>query len=195
MPALKPTDFRGAVTWLGRVADRGARLASEPLTSARLTFAGIEGESHAGLTRPADSRVRFQYPKGTEIRNTRQLSIVSAEELALIAADMGLDQFDPAWIGASMVVAGIADFSLVPPSTRIQFESGATVTVDMQNRPCVLPAPEIDRDHPGIGKRFKPAAEGRRGVTAWVEREGEIALGDGFRLHIPDQPRWPHHPF
>lgn len=195
MPALKPTDFHGTVTWLGRVHDRRARLASEPLASALLTFNGIEGESHAGLTRPADSRVRFQYPEGTEIRNTRQLSIVSAEELALIAAEMGLAAFDPSWIGASMVVEGIRDFTHVPPSTRIQFASGATVTVDMENRPCVLPAPEIECDHPGFGKRFKPAAEGRRGVTAWVEREGEVAPGDSFRLHIPDQPRWPHHPF
>jgi len=195
MPALEPTGFTGRVAWLGRVVERGRRLASEPLQEAQATFAGFAGESHAGLTRPADNRVRLQYPKGTEIRNTRQLSIVSAEELALIAAAMGIERFDPAWIGASMVVEGIADFSLLPPSTRIQFASGATVTVDMQNRPCVLPAPEIDRDRPGFGKRFKPAAEGRRGVTAWVEREGAIRLGDGFRLHVPAQPRWPHHPF
>jgi hypothetical protein len=29
-------------------------------------------------------------------------------------------------------------------------------------------------------------------VTAWVEREGVIALGATLRLHIPDQPVWPH---
>jgi hypothetical protein len=29
-------------------------------------------------------------------------------------------------------------------------------------------------------------------VTAWVEREGEIRLGAKLRLHIPDQPVWPH---
>jgi hypothetical protein len=48
----------------------------------------------------------------------------------------------------------------------------------------------IEGHRPGRGKLFKRAAEGRRGVTAWVEREGRIALGDVLRLHIPDQPVW-----
>ncbi len=34
------------------------------------------------------------------------------------------------------------------------------------------------------------SATGRRGVTAWVEREGALVLGDHLRLHIPDQPAW-----
>jgi MOSC domain-containing protein len=195
MPALKPTEFTGTVTWLGFVADRAARLGSDSVEKIDVSFAGFARESHAGLTRAADSRVRLQYPKDTEIRNTRQFSIVSAEELAEIAAAMGLEAFDPVWIGASMVVKGIPDFSLVPPSSRLQFTSGATITVDMQNRPCVLPAPEIDRKFPGLGKKFKPAAEGLRGVTGWVEREGVIRLGDSLRLHVPDQPGWPHFPF
>jgi len=37
------------------------------------------------------------------------------------------------------------------------------------------------------------AAKGRRGVTAWVEREGRLAVGDALRLHIPDQPAWSGH--
>jgi hypothetical protein len=27
-------------------------------------------------------------------------------------------------------------------------------------------------------------------VTAWVEREGVLRLGEMLRLHIPDQPAW-----
>lgn len=192
MPALKPTDFYGTVRFLGHVKDRTSRLASTPLTSIAATFAGLDSESHAGLTRPADSRVRFQYELGTEIRNTRQFSIMSQEDLDVIAAEMGLEGFDPCWAGVSIVIEGIPDFSHVPPSSRLQFISGATLTVDMQNRPCVLPAKEIDRDQPGFGKAFKPAATDRRGVTSWVEREGSIRLGDSVRLHIPDQPRWAH---
>lgn len=194
MPALKPTDFTATVTFLGAVSDRQARLGSDALDELFASFAGFTGESHAGLTRLSDNRVTSQYPLGTEIRNTRQFSIMSQEELAAIASDMGLEEFDPRWVGASMVISGIADFSLVPPSSRLQFSSGATLTVDMANRPCVLPAPEIDRDHPGGGRKFKPAANGRRGVTAWVEREGVIRVGDQLKLHIPDQPPWPHHP-
>jgi len=55
-----------------------------------------------------------------------------------------------------------------------------------------LPAKVIDEDAPGFGKAFKSASQGRRGVTAWVEREGVLRLGDVMRLHIPDQPVWPH---
>jgi hypothetical protein len=67
-----------------------------------------------------------------------------------------------------------------------------TLVVDMENRPCHLPAKVIDEDAPGHGKAFRAAAAGRRGVTAWVEREGWLRLGEVLRLHIPDQPAWPH---
>jgi len=48
----------------------------------------------------------------------------------------------------------------------------------------------IDAHAAGFGRRFKQAAEGRRGVTAWVEREGVLRVGEMLRLHIPDQPAW-----
>jgi len=192
MPALMPTDFTGTLAWIGAVADREADLASGPLNEIEATFAGFAGESHAGLTRPSDSRVLAQYERGTTIRNTRQFSIVSEEDLAAIAAEMGVADLDPSLIGASLVIRGIPDFTLIPPSSRLQFQSGTTLTIDMENRPCVLPGPVIERAHPGFGAKFKPAAEHRRGVTGWVEREGSLKIGDQCRLHIPDQPAWPH---
>lgn len=190
MPALKPTTFTGRVIWLGRVVDSESMLRSEALQSAELRFAGIDGECHGGLTRPSCIRTKAQYPEGTEIRNVRQLSVLSKEELDQIAADMGLEEIDPAWMGASMVVEGIPDFSHVPPSSRLQVPSGASVAIDMENRPCVYPGREIEKDRPGFGPKFKPAAANRRGVTAWVEREGPIAVGDTITLHVPDQPIW-----
>ena len=192
MSALKPTQFVGRITWLGTVADRDAALESVGLPRLRVSFAGPEGEAHGGLTRPSCSRVLGQYPRNTEIRNTRQLSILSAEDLAAIAAQMGVDQLDPALVGATMVIAGIPDFSHLPPSSRLQGAGGATLVVDMNNRPCTLPARPIETRHPGLGKRFKPAAKARRGITAWVEREGVFSLGEEVRLHIPDQPIWAH---
>jgi hypothetical protein len=193
MPALVPTDHLGTVVWLGVTPDRDAALQSAPREALDLTFAGPKGESHAGLTRASDSRVVAQYAKGTEIRNVRQVSILSQENLEAIAADMGLSRVEPEWFGATMVLAGIPDFTLVPPSSRLQDEaSGATLTVDMENLPCHLVAREIEGAHPGHGRAFKAAAAGRRGVTAWVEREGTIALGAQLRLHLPAQPAWPH---
>ena len=192
MSALKPTQFTGRIVWLGHVANREAALESQSQTVLRASFAGPEGEAHGGLTRPSCSRVLGQYPRNTEIRNTRQFSIVSAEDLAAIAAEMGLDRLDPALMGATMMIEGIPDFSHLPPSSRLQGAHGATLVVDMNNRPCTLPARPIENRHPGFGKVFKPAAVARRGITAWVEREGIFALGEAMRLHIPDQPIWAH---
>jgi hypothetical protein len=192
MPALLPTDFYGVITYLGIVPDRDAALESTAVDQISALFSGPEGEAHGGLTRPSDSRVTSQYKRNTTIRNTRQFSILSAEDLAAIAAKMGLSALDGALVGATMVVQGIPDFSHLPPSSRLQNESGATLTVDMENRPCVLPAKPIEAHHAGFGAKFKSAANGRRGVTAWVEREGVFRVGDRMRLHVPDQPVWAH---
>lgn len=191
MPALIPTRYTATVTWLGVNPDRDAALETQALSEMALGFGGFAGESRAGLVRPSDSRVLAQYKRGTPIRNTRQLSILSAEDLDAIAAEMGIAALDPGLVGASMVIRGIPDFSHVPPSARLQDEAtGTTLTIDMENRPCQLPAKPIEARHPGMGARFKRAAQNRRGVTAWVEREGVIALGATLRLHIPDQPVW-----
>lgn len=192
MPVLKPTDYRARIVWLGLVRDRNVALQAETVDALVATFAGPEGEAHGGLTRPSCSRVTAQYPKGTTIRNTRQFSVLSAEDLAEIAARMGVERLDPALVGATMVVEGIPDFSHVPPGSRLQAEGGATLVVDIENRPCTLPARPIEGRHPGYGAKFKAAAQGRRGITAWVEREGTFTMGEAVRLHVPDQPVWAH---
>lgn len=190
MAAIIPTEFYGTITWLGRVADRDAALESVPLHEIFAGFDGPEGEAHGGINRPACSRVAALYKRNHTIRNTRQFAVMSAEDLAQIAANMGLDRLDPALLGTSLVIAGIPDFSHLPPSSRLQATGGATLVVDMENRPCTLPARPIENSHPGYGKTFKPAAQGLRGITAWVEAEGMLRLGDKVRLFVPDQPAW-----
>lgn len=192
MPALAPTEIMAKIEWLGYVSDRAASLKSTAVDHVMARFSGVDGEHHAGLTRLSCSRVTSQYRKGTDIRNVRQFSILSAEELEAIAAKMGLDRLDPALVGASMIVRGIPDFTHVPPSSRLQSKSGATLVVDMANRPCHLPADPINQDSPGYGRSFKTAAKGLRGVTAWVECEGKLQVGDTLRLHVPDQRPWHH---
>lgn len=191
MPALIPTEYTARITWLGRVVTDSGTMRSEPLTKAMALFGGIEGEAHGGATRASCVRVTSQYPKGTIIKNVRQMSVMSAEEITQIARTMGLSDIDPALLGASLIIEGIADFTHVPPSSRLQCEAtGATITLDMLNRPCVLPGREIEIEHEGFGAKFKPAAVGKRGVTAWVEREGLLRVGDVMRLHVPDQRAW-----
>ncbi len=179
------------VMWTGSVSDRAASLAAATRSSVDVTFAGLPGDDHAGITRPACSRTLELYAVGTEIKNTRQLSVVSAEELAVIAGKIGMDELSPELLGANLMIRGIPSLTLVPPSSRLQFASGATLVVDMRNMPCNLPAPDINAVKPGAGRKFKAAAADLRGVTAWVQREGRIAIGDHLKLFLPAQPAWP----
>lgn len=191
MPALIPTDHTCEIVYLGIVPDREVALASFPETEVFASFAGVAGECHGGLTRPSCSRVSSQFSRGTEIRNVRQFSIISAEEMAAVAETIGIDQVLPEWMGASIMVRGLPDFTFIPPSSRLQTESGTTLVVDMENRPCMFPGKEeLEPRHPGKGKLLKTAAKGKRGVTAWVEREGVLRIGDRFTLHVPDQRAW-----
>lgn len=194
MPALIPTEHKAKITWLGRVEKGGEGIRSAALSGAvQASYDGLEGEVHAGLMRPSCIRTVTQFPEGTQIRNVRQFSVLSAEELAATAADMGLDGLQPEWLGASMIIEGIDDFTHVPPSSRLMNAAGTSLVIDMINRPCLYPAKEVEKDKPGYGKAFKRAALGRRGVTAWVEHEGPLAIGDELTLHVPDQRAWAHH--
>ncbi|MBC7147300.1 MAG: sulfurase [Thioclava marina] len=189
MAALKPTQYQGEVVWLGRVTTEG-ELVSTPVEALEFTFDGPVGELHAGRIRASCSRVTDQHERGTEIANVRQMTILSAEELAETAFAMGIPELDPTWVGASIVLRGLPDLTHLPPSSRLQNETGLTLVIDMENRACVLPGKVIEEIYPEKGKRYKPAAQGRRGVTAWVERPGRLVIGDTLRLHIPDQRPW-----
>jgi hypothetical protein len=192
MPALLATALKCRIVWLGRNVRRADSLQNAAVDMLEATFSGPKGESRYGTTRPADGRLRQQYPRDCAVRNTRQFCIISAEELTIIAAKMGVDALEPQWLGANMMIEGLADFSQIPPSSRLITPSGAGLCIDLENRPCHLPAKVIDQYLPNMGREFKAAATGLRGVTAWVEREGILRVNDEMVLHIPDQPAWPH---
>ena len=182
---LKDLEARVQVILVNSTPDED--LSSSRVASVEVSYAGLQGESHSGLVRSSCVRVRHQYPQGTEIRNTRQISIVSTEELAVIADNMGIAELKPEWLGANLLVSGIPNFSQIPPSTRLIFSGGASLVVDLENSPCKYPGEVIDQHHPDFGKLFAKAAVGRRGVTAWVERQGQINTGDSIQLYIPPQ--------
>ena len=188
MTILHPTSIRGRVEALLVNPDRASGLEKSEVPQVRAGFAGFEGDCHSGLTRPADVRVRRQYAKDTPIRNTRQVTIVSREELDEIAAAMGIPSLKPDWLGANLVISGIPKLTRLPGSTRLIFSSGAALVVDTENAPCRFPAEVIDRHHPGTGPTFVPCAEHRRGLAGWVEREGTVRVGDTVAVHLP--PQW-----
>jgi hypothetical protein len=189
---LTKLSFQGTVDLLLANPDRDKGLEKTAVTEARLQFSGMDGDCHGGLTRPSDSRMLKQYRRGTTVRNSRQLSILAVEELAEVAERMGIPSVKPEWVGANMVVRGIPDLTLLPPSSRLQFPSGAMIVIDAENHPCRYPADIIAKHHPEARMGFVKAAMHKRGVVGWVEAEGMIRAGDAIIIWIPPQRIYSH---
>lgn len=186
---LKETEFAGEVVWLGHVP-AGDGLRAQAVEQLDFSYAGVAGERHEGLTRTACVRLRNVHPQGVEMRNVRQVTVLSEEEMVQIADEMGIEALAPEHLGVSVVLRGIPDLTHLPPSSRLQGPDGLTLVVDLANPPCNLPAREIEADLPGHGSAFKAAAKGRRGITGWVERPGSLRLGRRMSLFVPDQRAW-----
>lgn len=189
---LTKLGFTGSVELLLANPDRGSGLEKHAVHEARFLFSGMEGDCHGGITRKSDVRMVKQYKRNTEVRNSRQLSILSAEELAEVAQAMGIPAIKAEWVGANMVLRGIPDLTLLPPSTRLQFPSGAMIVVDAENHPCRYPADIIAKHHPEQKRGFVAAAMHKRGVVGWVEAEGVIRIGDTVTIWIPPQRLYSH---
>jgi hypothetical protein len=189
-----------ATKLLGRVAgtylapfDHFETRLAEALT---LTFQGIEGDFHAGITRRSGGREPW-YARGTEMRNERQLSIVAPVELALIAARMGLAEVRPEWIGANLVIDGVPHLSMLPSGTLMFFDGGVTLKVDKQNGPCRIAGQAIAENACMANQEagsmlFPKVAKRLRGLVAWVERPGRIETGEQVTVRIPEQ--WIYRP-
>ncbi|MBW4022291.1 MAG: MOSC domain-containing protein [Proteobacteria bacterium] len=163
-----------------------ADFVTTPVETLHLSFEGIAGDRHAGATYLSDARSPW-HPRGTPIANTRQLSLVSVEESAEVAALLGIPELDPRLLGANLVLSGFPELSFLPSGTRLQFPSGATIFVTEQNAPCVYPARKLADAHgePRLAALFPKLALGRRGLVGIVEREGRVATGDAVETLPP----------
>lgn len=169
----------------------GRTFTTTAIDQLNLTYAGIEGDHHAGLTRKSGAREPW-YRRGTEVRNERQLTLLCPVELAAAAQEMGIAEIKPEWIGGNMLVEGVPFLSMLPSGTLLFFEGGVTLKVDFQNGPCKISGSRIadnypDRDHARLALSFVPAAKRRRGLLAWVEKPGVISAGESVRVQIPEQ--------
>ena len=187
MPLLTKLPFSGKVELLLARQNRTDGFEKQKRDALSLLLSGPVGDCHTGLTRLSDSRTLQTYKRDTTISNVRQMTIVSQEEMKDVAHAMDMPEMNASWLGANMVASGIPDFTMLPPSTRLQFPSGATLVVDMENMPCRQVAEVIAKIHPEKGMMFVKAATHKRGVTAWVECEGEIKIGDAITIFIPPQ--------
>jgi hypothetical protein len=177
-------------TLVATYAALGGDFVSAAVPELNLTFEGIPGDVHAGLTRRSGGREPW-YPRGTVIRNERQVSILSVEELAEIGERLALTPFRPEWIGANLVLQGLPALTLLPPRTQLMFPSGATIRIDGDNTPCRHAGRAIVRhvpDRPDLEFGFVKAAKNRRGLVGWVEREGTIRPGDSIMIRLWPRP-------
>lgn len=183
---LPARTIEATVAWLGFAPGRD--FVTLPADRLELTYAGIPGDIHAGLTRKSGVREPW-YPRGTPMRNERQLSILSVEELAEVAMTMDLPSLEGAWIGGNIVVAGVPSLSLLPPRTLLMFPSGATIRIDGDNGPCRSSGRSIAAatNRPDAEFSFVRAAKYKRGLLGWVEREGAVSLGDSVTIRVWEQ--------
>ena len=155
---------------------------------------GIPGTRHYGFTRKAGPREPW-YPRGMEMRSGRQITVVSHEELSAIAAVMQVDRVEPEWIGANVVISGIANLTLLPPGTRIVFAE-AVLVVEAQNAPCRIAGKAIANHLTpgaapgGLDLAFASKARGLRGLVVSVERAGSLRIGEPITVKVPPQTLW-----
>jgi len=155
-------------------------------TTIEITLEGVAGDKHAGITRLSDSRTPW-FTRGTVIRNSRQVSLVSVEDLDRMATVMELPVIEPEWLGANLVLRDIPDFSHLPPGSRLFFPDQTVLVVTEQNFPCVYPGKIIQAQYPDasrIAQTFPKAALHLRGLVACVEYPGTISEGDTVRVDV-----------
>ncbi|SDC92571.1 hypothetical protein SAMN04488112_12219 [Melghirimyces thermohalophilus] len=170
------------------IADRRDSFVTRPVESAELQYGGIPGDLHFGLTKQAGSREPM-YLWGTEIFNRRQISVVSMEECARIAENLGVKQILPSWLGANLAISGYPKLTLLPPGSRIIFPDGSGLLCEGENLPCIQPGEIIQKqfpDQPRLPSRFVKAAFGLRGIVCVVERPGKMKKGDQADLVLED---------
>ncbi|QYG95333.1 MOSC domain-containing protein [Iamia sp. SCSIO 61187] len=142
----------GRVDWIGLRPDRGAPVE---------VVDHVEAEVGSGLRGD-----RWTPRRGGQ--GTRQVTLVQAEHLPVVAALVGRDAVDPALLRRNLVVSGINLTALVGAQIRV----GATV-LELTG-PCT-PCSKMEA---ALGPGGYNALRGHGGWNARVLRGGAIAVGD-----------------
>lgn len=163
-----------------------AELPSSAVEQVEVKWEGLVGDKHFGLTMKAGSSQK-PYAKGEEVRNVRQVSIVSAEELRQVATALEVPNVEPAWVGANLMLSGIPDLTKLPSGTRLYFENGVGIVIEGENMPCTTAGGSLQDqfpDRPDITTAFPKKAIGKRGLVAWVEKPGLIRKGESVTVRL-----------
>lgn len=147
-------------------------------------------DRHYGTEKISGVREKNLYDS-SRIRNNRQWSAVSTEELSHIAQQMDVPELKPEWLGANILLEGIPRLTSLPPLTYLVIPSvqpkhpKAVLVVYEENLPCKAPGEVIERRYGGKGRFFPKASLGYRGLVGWVEQPGRIHEGDKATILFP----------
>ena len=183
-PAQK---VRGRVAGLFKAEGKG--FVTTAVDELPLSFEGIPGDFHAGHTRRSGAREPW-YERGTEMRNERQLSILSVDEMRAMARRLNIPELKTEWIGGNLLLDGIDNLTRLPPRTVLFFDGGATIRIDGDNLPCRVAGRAVAAQFDGrddIEFEFPKQTREMRGLVGWVEKPGTIATGEAFEARIPAQ--------
>lgn len=168
--------------------------------SVTLDLAGIVGDRHSGTSRKAGPREPW-LPRGTVMRNDRQLSAVCPAELGVVARRLSADRIEPEWLGANLLVSGLPEFSRLAPGSRLafggqwggkgRFDGGAVLRVEGYNFPCRKAGRALADalGRPELEFAFVREAAELRGLVLSVEVAGVIVPGDAVVLLPPVVPK------
>ncbi len=153
----------GRVEWIGLTPEKQAPI---KITSSVIALDdhGLEGDYHAK----------------TRSGSKRQVTLIQAEHLPVIAALSGHDTVPPERLRRNIVVSGINLLSL----KEMIFQIGEAILEG--TGPCV-PCELMDKN---LGHGGKQAMRGHGGITAKVLSGGTISIGDQVQAIRPqaDQP-------
>ena len=141
---------QGRVHWIGVAPE--SRSAIQQRQSVQLVAGGIRGDHHC---RPAG-------------HSKRQVTLVQAEHLAAVAALLGKQAISPALLRRNLVVSGI---NLASLKYQI-FQIGTAVLRGTGN------CPPCSRMEENLGPGGYAAMLNHGGITAIVESEGIVSVGD-----------------
>ena len=150
-----------------------------------LDWGGPVGDRHHGELMSSDTRQKAVYPRGTTIRNHRQVSIVDTAELALIAQALGVPAIAPGLLADNICTDGLTELTQLPRMTRLVFDGGAVLMLGGENFPCTIAGALVGDVHGTRPEAFPKAAMGLRGVTGWVEHPGIVTPGTKVEVREP----------
>lgn len=175
-------------------------------------------DRHYGLTREVRGYQIGPKWRHTEVRNERQVSVVTARDLMQIAHDLDVEgaiaergheviDFMARALAANVVLVQDTDAEqdlddLLGPNTKILFgepSEGTIVTISENHLPCSKPAGvlvrELGLDFGQTSERFKKAAKNSRGYMAEIWAAGVVTIGDSVSIQLPVDFKGPNRAF